>query len=98
EHVRQPKGPPSLLQSEEDFKNYYITKYLKDMSIFSQKELDTDYSIKPFQRLYPQQNQSMRIDRIESKIDEISQMISQFERMMVDNQSKKPVAKSNLTY
>ncbi|KAF0519126.1 hypothetical protein F8M41_016644 [Gigaspora margarita] len=38
------------------------------------------------------------MDRIESKVDEISQMISQFRRMILDNQSKKPVAKSNSTY
>lgn len=41
-------------------------------------------------------NQNARIDRIESKVDEISQMTSQFGRMMLDN--KKPVAKSNSTH
>ncbi|CAG8788970.1 1438_t:CDS:2 [Gigaspora margarita] len=45
-----------------------------------------------------QQNQNARMDRIESKIDEIGQMTSQFRRMILDNQSKKPVAKSNSTY
>ncbi|CAG8807812.1 3918_t:CDS:2, partial [Gigaspora margarita] len=35
-------------------------------------------------------NQNARIDRIESKVDEIGQMTSQFGRMMLDNQSKKP--------
>ncbi|CAG8481324.1 2621_t:CDS:1, partial [Cetraspora pellucida] len=33
-------------------------------------------------------NQNARIDRIESKVDEISQMTSQFGKMMLDN--KKP--------
>ncbi|CAG8855650.1 45483_t:CDS:1, partial [Gigaspora margarita] len=37
-----------------------------------------------------QQNHSVRIDRIESKVDEIGQMTSQFGRMMLNNQSKKP--------
>ncbi|RIB17144.1 hypothetical protein C2G38_2142745 [Gigaspora rosea] len=41
-------------------------------------------------------NQNARIDRIESKVDEIGQMTSQFGRMMLDN--KKPVAKLNSTY
>ncbi|CAG8455123.1 8475_t:CDS:1 [Cetraspora pellucida] len=41
-------------------------------------------------------NQNARIDRIESKVDEISQMTSQFGRIMLDN--KKPIAKSNSTY
>ncbi|CAG8822641.1 13200_t:CDS:1, partial [Gigaspora rosea] len=41
-------------------------------------------------------NQNTRINRIESKVDEIGQMTSQFGRMMLDN--KKPVAKSNSTY
>ncbi|CAG8792526.1 45588_t:CDS:2, partial [Gigaspora margarita] len=45
-----------------------------------------------------QQNQNTRMDRIESKVDEIGQMTSQFGRMILDNQSKKPVAKSNSTY
>ncbi|CAG8777267.1 16308_t:CDS:1, partial [Gigaspora rosea] len=36
-----------------------------------------------------QQNQSARIDKIESKVDEIGQMTSQFGRMMLENQSKK---------
>ncbi|CAG8782719.1 43441_t:CDS:2 [Gigaspora margarita] len=37
-----------------------------------------------------QQNQNARMDRIESKVDEIGQMASQFRRMILDNQSKKP--------
>ncbi|RIB11455.1 hypothetical protein C2G38_2203380 [Gigaspora rosea] len=42
------------------------------------------------------QNQNARIDRIESKINEIGQMTFQFRRIMLDN--KKPIAKSNSTY
>ncbi|CAG8728507.1 39877_t:CDS:2 [Gigaspora margarita] len=38
-----------------------------------------------------QQNHSVRMDRIELKVDEIGQMTSQFRRMMLDNQSKKPL-------
>ncbi|CAG8808596.1 213_t:CDS:2, partial [Dentiscutata erythropus] len=37
-------------------------------------------------------------NRIESKVDEIGQLTSQFGRMILDNQSKKPVAKSNSTH
>ncbi|CAG8765852.1 30341_t:CDS:2 [Gigaspora margarita] len=37
-----------------------------------------------------QQNQNARMDRIESKVDKIGQMTSQFGRMILDNQSKKP--------
>ncbi|CAG8632120.1 12677_t:CDS:2, partial [Cetraspora pellucida] len=35
-------------------------------------------------------NQNARINRIESKVDEIGQITSQFRRMMLDNQFKKP--------
>ncbi|CAG8657831.1 13998_t:CDS:2 [Cetraspora pellucida] len=70
--------------------------------IFSTENLERNYSIKPFQRSYlqqsQQQKQSEKIDRIESKVDKISQITSQFKRMMLDNQSKKSVAKSNSTY
>ncbi|KAF0410772.1 hypothetical protein F8M41_008270 [Gigaspora margarita] len=31
EPVRQPRGSPLSLQSEEDLKNYYVTKFLKDL-------------------------------------------------------------------
>ncbi|CAG8843114.1 9179_t:CDS:2, partial [Gigaspora margarita] len=37
-----------------------------------------------------QQNQNARMDRIESKVDEIGQIASQFRRIILDNQSKKP--------
>ncbi|CAG8549849.1 16030_t:CDS:2 [Cetraspora pellucida] len=101
EPVRQPRGPPSSLKTEEGMKNYYVAEFLKDLGILNKNDLDADYPVKPFQRprserLYSS-NQNARIDRIESKIDEIGQMTSQFGRMMLDNQSKKPVAKSNFT-
>ena len=71
EPVRQPRGPPSSLNTEEGMKDYYITKFLKDIGIFSQKELDSDYPIKPFQRPHLQQsNVSTRINRLEEGINE----------------------------
>ncbi|CAG8818438.1 23944_t:CDS:1, partial [Gigaspora rosea] len=98
EPVRQPRGPPSSLQTEEGMGNYRLSQFLNNLGIFSTEDLERNYPIKPFQRPRSQQNQSMRMDRIESKVDEIGQMTSQFGRMMLDNQSKKPVAKSNSTY
>ncbi|CAB4374632.1 unnamed protein product [Rhizophagus irregularis] len=32
EPIRQPKGPPSLLKTEEGLKNYYVAEYLKETS------------------------------------------------------------------
>ena len=59
-------------------KEYYITKFLKDIGIFSQKELDSDYSIKPFQRPHPQRsNVSTRIDRLEEGINETRDTVNQ---------------------
>ncbi|CAG8680495.1 3247_t:CDS:2, partial [Acaulospora morrowiae] len=76
EPVRQSRGPPSNLKTE-DYKNYYETKYFNNLSIYSNEDLDSHYPKKPFQRT----NQSTRIDRIESKVDEIGQMTSQFRKM-----------------
>ncbi|KAF0406828.1 hypothetical protein F8M41_008837 [Gigaspora margarita] len=45
-----------------------------------------------------QQNQSVGIDKIESKVNKLDQIIFQFERMVFNNQFKKPVAKSNFTH
>ncbi|RHZ50856.1 hypothetical protein Glove_490g8 [Diversispora epigaea] len=93
EPVRQPRGPPSNLKTEEDYKNYYVAKILNDLGIYSNEDLDSHYPKKPFQRT----NQSTRIDRIESKVDEIGQMTSQFGKMVLENQSGKPLKKSNRT-
>ncbi|CAG8603756.1 13075_t:CDS:2 [Cetraspora pellucida] len=65
--VRQPRGPPSSLQTKKAFSKPYLEQ------IYSS-------------------NQSAKIDRIESKVDEISQMISQFGRIMLENQFKKSKA------
>ena len=43
----------------------------------------------------PEKLQSSRIDRLESKIDEIGQMISKFGRISLNDQSRKPFYCSN---
>ena len=43
----------------------------------------------------PEKLQSSRIDRLESKIDEIGQMISKFGRISLNDQSQKPFYCSN---
>ncbi|CAG8603199.1 9095_t:CDS:1 [Diversispora eburnea] len=93
EPVRQPRGPPSNLKTDKDYEDYYVAKYFNDLGIYSKEDLDSHYPKKPFQRT----NQSAKMDRIESKVDEIGQMTSQFGKMILKNQSKKPVAKSNRT-
>ncbi|RIB02571.1 hypothetical protein C2G38_2149944 [Gigaspora rosea] len=100
ELVRQPRGPPPSLQTKEGMENFRLSQYLNNLGIFSREDFNRNYPIKPFQkphqgRLYSS-NQNVRMDRIESKVDEIGQMTSQFGKMMLDN--KKPVAKSNSTY
>src|SRR5256884_8336544 len=66
EPVRQPKGPPSSLKTEEGLKNYYVSEYLKEIGLLSKEELDSDYPVKNFQRPRPQRNNlSTRIDRVE---------------------------------
>ncbi|CAG8635905.1 8094_t:CDS:2, partial [Diversispora eburnea] len=93
ELVRQPRGPPSNLKTEEDYKNYYVVKYFNDLGIYSNENLNSHYPKKPFQKT----NQFARMDRIESKVDEIGQITSQFGKMVLENQSQKPVAKLNRT-
>ena len=71
EPVRQPRGPPSSLKTEEGLKNYYVAEYLKEVGLLNKEDLDTDYPIKPFQRPRPQRsNVSNRIDRLEEGINE----------------------------
>jgi hypothetical protein len=48
EPVRQPRGLPSSLQTEEGLKNYYISEYLKDIGVLNKAELDADYPAKNF--------------------------------------------------
>ena len=50
EPVRQPRGPPSSLKTEEGLKNYYVAEYLKEVGLLNKKDLDSDYPVKPFQR------------------------------------------------
>ena len=64
-------------------KNYYVTKFLKDLGILSKDNLDSDYPVKPFQRLHSQRsNVSNRIDRLKKGINEIwdtiNQLVNQF--------------------
>ena len=56
ELVRQPKGPPTTLKTEEGLKNYYVAEYLKEVGLLNKEDLDSDYPVKPFQRPRPQQN------------------------------------------
>ncbi|GBC35581.2 hypothetical protein GLOIN_2v1822626 [Rhizophagus irregularis DAOM 181602=DAOM 197198] len=89
EPVRQPKGPPSSLQTEE--------------GVLNKAELDADYPVKPFQRPRQQRNNnSARIDRMEERLNEtrdavsetrdsINQLSNQFQKLNIH----KPVARSN---
>ncbi|CAG8769648.1 3909_t:CDS:2, partial [Cetraspora pellucida] len=72
ELVKQPKGLLLSLQLEKDFQNYYISKFLNKIGLITNNKLDSDYSIKPFQRPHSQQKQSMKINRIESKANKLS--------------------------
>ena len=85
EPIRQLRGPPSSLKSEEGIKHYYVAKFLKDLGIVSKDDLDSDYPIKPFQRPHPQRsNTSNRIDRLEERINEtrdtVNQLADQFQK------------------
>jgi hypothetical protein len=78
EPVRQPKGPPSSLQTKEGRKDYYITEFLKDLGFVSKGEFDRDYSVKNFQRSRSQQNNnSVRFDRIEEGLEETQNNVNQ---------------------
>ena len=89
--VRQPRGPPSNLKTEKDYENYYVAKYFNDLGIYSKEDLDSNYPENPFQRPRPQQKDN---SRLEEKVDEIGHMLS---HLNINNQSKKPIAKSNRT-
>ena len=85
EPVRQPRGPPSSLKTEEGLKNYYVAEYLKEVGLLNKEDLDSDYPVKPFQRSRPQRsNVSNRIDRLEDGINEtrdtVNQLADQFQR------------------
>src|SRR6266542_5158923 len=88
EPVRQLKGPPSLLKTEEGLKNYYVAEYLKEVGLLNKEDLDSDYPIKPFQRSRPQRsNVSNRIDRVEEGINEtrdaVNQLTNQFKKLNI---------------
>ncbi|GES81414.1 hypothetical protein GLOIN_2v1778046 [Rhizophagus clarus] len=96
EPVRQPRGPPSSLQTEEGFKNYYISEYLKDIGVLNKAELDADYPAKNFQRPRPQRsNVSARIDRVEEGINETRESVNQLTEEFQKLNIRKPVARSN---
>ena len=97
EPVRQPRGPPSSLQTEEGMENYRLSQYLNNLGIFSTEDLERNYPIKPFQRSRPQRsNVSARIDRVEEVINEnrnaMNQLTEEFQKL---NIHKGNIAKSN---
>ncbi|RIB08438.1 hypothetical protein C2G38_2211659 [Gigaspora rosea] len=88
EPVRQPRGPPLSLQTEESIENYHLSQYLNNLGIFSAEDLERNYHIKPFQRSRPQQsNVSARIDRVEEGINEtrdaVNQLTNQFQKVYI---------------
>ena len=86
--VRQPRGPPSSLKTEEGLKNYYVAEYLKEVGLLNKEDLDSDYPVKPFQRPRPQRsNNSVRFDKIEEGLDEtrdaVNQLTNQFKKLNI---------------
>ncbi|KAF0484332.1 hypothetical protein F8M41_023017 [Gigaspora margarita] len=86
--VRQPKGPPPSLQTEEGIETYNSTQYLNNLGIFSTEDFEKNYPIKPFQRSLPQRsNVSARIDRVEEGINEtrdaVNQLTNQFQKVYI---------------
>ncbi|PKK58240.1 hypothetical protein RhiirC2_857881 [Rhizophagus irregularis] len=78
EPIRQLKGPPSSLKSEEGLKNYYVSEYLKKIGLLNKDEFDSDYPVKNFQRSRPQRNNnSARFDRIEEGLEETRNNVNQ---------------------
>ncbi|CAG8619701.1 6115_t:CDS:2 [Paraglomus occultum] len=92
EPVRQPKGPPSNLKTEGDYEKYYLAKFFNNLGIYGNEDIDSNYPKKPFQRSRPQQKDNSI--RLEEKVDEIGHMLS---HLNINNQPKKPLAKSNRT-
>jgi hypothetical protein len=76
------------LKTEEGLKNYYVSKFLKDLGVLSKEEFDSDYPVKNFQRSRPQRNNnSARFDRIEEGLDEtrdaVNQLTNQFQKLNI---------------
>ncbi|GES92388.1 hypothetical protein GLOIN_2v1778046 [Rhizophagus clarus] len=88
EPVKQPRGPPFTLKTEEGLKNYYVAEFLKDLGVISKEDLDTDYPVKNFQRPRQQRsNVSARINRVEDGINEtrdaVNQLTNQFQKLNI---------------
>jgi len=88
EPVRQPRGPPSTLKSEEGMRDYYVSEFLKNLGLLTKEDIDTDYPIKPFQRPCSQRsNVSARIDRVEEGVNEtrdaVNQLTNQFQKLNI---------------
>jgi len=97
EPVRQPRGPPSTLKTDEGLKNYYVAEFFKDLGLLTKEDIDTDYPIKLFQRPRPQRsNVSARIDRVEEGINETRESVNQLTEEFQKLNIRKPVARSNL--
>ncbi|CAG8676693.1 23340_t:CDS:2, partial [Cetraspora pellucida] len=90
--VRQPKGPLSLLQTEEDIENYHLLQFLNNLDIFSTKDLERNYSIKPFQRSYLQQSNVSYTDvsvTLKDKKNKTVTIIGNF--VCIDNGKSEPM-------
>ena len=86
--IKQPRGSPSTLKTEEGIKDYHIFEYLKNLGFLSKEEIERDYPVKPFQRPRPQRNNvSTRIDRVEEGINEtrdaVNQLTNQFQKLNI---------------
>ncbi|PKK58371.1 hypothetical protein RhiirC2_796416 [Rhizophagus irregularis] len=85
ELIRQLKGPPSTLKTEENLGNYYVAEYFKEVGLLSKKDLDSNYPVKNFQK--PKNNVSARIDRVEEGINEtcdaVNQLTNQFQKLNI---------------
>ncbi|PKY34366.1 hypothetical protein RhiirB3_454008 [Rhizophagus irregularis] len=68
EPVRQPRGPPFSLQTEEGLKNYYASEYLKEIGVLNKAKLDADYL---------RNNNSARIDRMEEGLNETRDAVNE---------------------
>ncbi|CAG8614596.1 9652_t:CDS:2 [Ambispora gerdemannii] len=98
EPVRQPRGPPSSLQTEEGIENYRLSQYLNNLGIFSTEDLERNYPIKPFQRSFPRKsNVSARIDRVEELMKKIVDMMKKTIYGMMILKKKRVSVNENLS-
>jgi hypothetical protein len=76
--VKQLKDPSFSLKSKKGLKNYYVSEYLKEISLLSKDEFNSDYSIKNFQKSCSQRNNNFaRFNRIEEGLKEIQNNVNQ---------------------